>query len=179
MIEQHPRPAHTPERDPLSNPENLREIERDIASLVIVSSDGYILMGLKDPKQGGVYPDFWHIPGGGLKPDESLEEAARREGLEETGIDLSKTTLTPLPFTGHGATVKTLKNGERVWCKMTFNRFEARLDRPAREIELHPSDDLVELRWFGPDELSDVPQVPGGKEFFTQAGYIKTDDPHS
>ena len=31
---------------------------------------------------------FWTAPGGGLDPGESFEEAARRELLEETGLDL-------------------------------------------------------------------------------------------
>lgn len=161
-----------PNTDPTRNPENLREIDRLIASLIIISSDNKILMGRKDPAKGGVYPDAWHIPGGGVEESESLAEAARREGLEEAGIDLTDTELSPLP-TGKGETVKTLPSGERVWCNMIFNRFEARLNTPASEITLNPTDDLVELRWFGPEELADVEQIPGGREFFQEAGYIK------
>jgi 8-oxo-dGTP pyrophosphatase MutT (NUDIX family) len=163
---------------PARNPEHLREIDRPIASVIIVSSDNKVLMGLKDPSKGGVYPDAWHIPGGGVDEGESLEEAARREGLEETGIaDLAKAELAPLASIGHGETTKTLKDGERVWCRMTFNRFEARLDKPASEIGLRPTDDLVELQWFDPDDLADVEQIPGGREFFIEAGYIMADKP--
>jgi hypothetical protein len=35
-----------------------------------------------------------------------------------------------------------------------------------------PSDDLVELGWFAPDNLAEVELIPGGREFFIEAGYI-------
>lgn len=158
----------TPER----NPERLREIFRPIASLIILSSDDKLLMGRKDPAAVGVYPDAWHIPGGGVDEGESLEDTARREGFEEVGLDLADVKLRLLPFVGHGATTKTLASGEQVWCKMTFNRFEARLNKQAGDVELRPTDDLVELRWFDRDELSTINMIPGGKEFFVQAGYM-------
>jgi len=156
------------------NPDNLREIDRPIAALIIISGDNKILMGLKDPSKGGVFADAWHIPGGGIDKDkgESEEDAARREGLEEVGIDFTGSTLNLLPFIGHGESPKTLESGEKVWCNMTFNRFEVRLEEPAAEIKLQPDDDLVELRWFDRNELANVKQIPGGREFFVAAGYI-------
>ena len=163
------------EMQPVRNPENLREIDRSIASLIILSGDGKLLMGLKDPTKGGVYSDAWHIPGGGIDNGESLEDAARREGFEEVGLDFTGLELTPLPFVGRGETVKTLSSGERVWCNMMFNRFEVRLAQPAAKIDLHPTDDLVELHWFDESELADVNQIPGGREFFIEAGYIKNE----
>lgn len=173
MPEKEPRTSNPDaEPSPVRNPENLREIDRPIASAIIISADGKILMGRKDPSKGGVYPDTWHIPGGGIDEGETIEDAARREVLEEVGIDLTDKELIPLPFEGSGETEKTLSTGEKVWVKMKFNRFEVRLESPSTEIELRPSDDLIELRWFSQDELSDIEQVPGGKEFFIQAGYI-------
>jgi 8-oxo-dGTP pyrophosphatase MutT (NUDIX family) len=156
------------------NPEGLREIDRIIASALIFSSDGYLLMGRKNPYKGGVYPNAWHIPGGGIEDGESLEQSAAREIYEEVGLQISPEQLTKIPIEGGGSTTKTLESGERVWFKMQFNRFEARLDKTAEELahEVRPGDDLVELRWFAQNELADVEQIPGGKEFFIQAGYI-------
>ena len=160
------------------NPENLREIDRVIAALVIFSSDESILMGRKDPKKGGVYPDAWHIPGGGMEPEDEgdLFKTAKREGEQEVvGLQLTRDMLTQLPQVGHGATYRTLGSGERVWCKMEFNYFEVHLDKTADQLmdELRPGDDLVELQFFGPKETVGVQQIPGGKEFFIEAGYIK------
>ena len=155
------------------NPDGLRIIERPIASVVIISSDKKILMGRKDPFRGGVFPNSWHIPGGGIEDGETFEDAARRESLEEVGIDLTDEKLTLLPFVGHGESARILPSGEKVWCKMTFNRFEVRLSKSSKAISLHPSNDLVDLRWFSEDQLTTIEQVPGGKEFFVQAGYIK------
>jgi 8-oxo-dGTP pyrophosphatase MutT (NUDIX family) len=90
------------------NPKNLREFKRPIASLIIISSDDRILMGRKDPLKGGVYPNAWHIPGGGVDDGESLEAAARREAREEVGVDLTDEVLVSLPFVWHGESPKTL-----------------------------------------------------------------------
>jgi 8-oxo-dGTP pyrophosphatase MutT (NUDIX family) len=158
------------------NPDNLREIDRPIASVVVISKDNKILMGRKDPSKGGVFPDAWHIPGGGVDEGESLEDAARREALEEVNIDLSNEAVTLLPYIGRGESPKTLASGEKVWCNMIFNRFEARLSTLAKDIPVNPTDDLVALRWFDEHELEDVELVPGGREFFIEAGYIKTHD---
>lgn len=154
------------------NPDNLREINRPIAVLLILSLDGKLLMGRKDPSKGGVFPDTWHLPGGGIEDGETIEAAARREALEETGIDLTGFELKQLPTVGHGESPKTLPSGERVWCNMEFNYFEARLDSPAVNIAIQPTDDLVELRWLSRTELLEIQQIPGGADFLKQAGYI-------
>jgi len=152
----------------------MREIQRKIASAIIVSKDHKILMGKKDPSKGGVYSDCWHIPGGGIDEGETMEQAVIREVLEETGIDISPYKIKHIPFIGSGATEKTLKTGEKVLCSMEFNRFEINIDnKDAEDIILHLTDDLVEIQWFNSEELKNVKQIPGGMEFFIQAGYIK------
>jgi len=153
------------------NPDNLRSVERIIASVVVLSMDDKLLMGRKDPTKGGVFPNVWHIPGGGIEDGESLIDAAKREVFEEVGITLDNEELTPLSG-GYGESPKTLSSGEKVWCTMVFNRFEVRLSRNADDVQIKPGDDLVELRWFSKEDLSSVELVPGGHEFFVQAGYI-------
>lgn len=150
----------------------MREISRKIVSGVVFSKDGKILMGRKDPKQGGVYPDAWHIPGGGLEEGESLEAGLARELEEEVGIDVENAQVCKIDGVGVGSAEKTLSDGERVLCHMEFNRFEIHLDQNAEEVVFTPVSDLVELRWFTPEELLSVEQIPGGREFFQEMNYI-------
>lgn len=151
----------------------MKEIERTIASVLIFSSDGKLLMGQKDPLAGGVYADCWHIPGGGVDEGESLTAAAIREAKEEVGIMLSEEQLVPVAEVGAGTSEKTLKEtGEVVLCHMKFHRFEVQLAEPAEAVALILGDDLVTAEWFSKEELATVKQIPGGREFFIRQGYI-------
>jgi len=155
----------------------MREIQRTIVSALIFSKDGKLLMGKKDPTRGGVYPDCWHIPGGGVDEGEALEEALRREVMEEVGIDISPYKPILIPEKGTGVAEKTLQpSGEKVLARMEFNIFRVDItDELTSEIKLHLNADLVETRWFSKDELPGVKQIPGGKEFFQKIGLIPKD----
>lgn len=157
----------------------MREIQRTIVSAIILSRDRKILMGRKDPTKGGVWPDAWHIPGGGVENNETLEQALAREIMEEVGLDISHYTVKHLSGNFTGLTEKTLKEtGERVLCHMLFNHFEIQLKKNASEIEIQPSDDLVETHWFTLEELPNVKQIPGSEEWFEKMGYVlKTHNP--
>ena len=152
----------------------MREINRVIVSALIFSKDEKLLMGKKDPAKGGVYSGCWHIPGGGVDEGETFEQTLKREVMEEVGIDISSYSAKRILIPNSGTSEKTLKTGERVLCHMDFNYFEVHIDdKNADEIELHPTDDLVEVKWFSKKELTGVKQIPGGKEFFQQAGYME------
>lgn len=129
-------------------------------------------MGRKDPAKGGVYSNVWHVPGGGTDEGETLEQALQREIKEEVGIDIAPYKPTLLSNEDTGTAEKILDTGEKVLAKMYFNRFKVVIDKPSDEILLHLSDDLVETRWFSLEELPNVEQIPGGKEFFQKIGLI-------
>jgi hypothetical protein len=56
------------------------------SGIMFVTGEGHTLL-IRRGAGGGDYPNTWCVPGGHQKGNETLEEAARRECREETGID--------------------------------------------------------------------------------------------
>ncbi len=68
-----------------SEPSDMSERpKRPAARLLVNGPEGRLLLFRFTP---GNRPPFWCTPGGAVDPGESFEEAARRELLEETGLD--------------------------------------------------------------------------------------------
>ena len=61
-------------------------IERRVAVVFLVDPQGRVLMQHRD-QHAKVSPNQWAFPGGKIEEGETPEEAARREVLEETGLD--------------------------------------------------------------------------------------------
>jgi 8-oxo-dGTP pyrophosphatase MutT (NUDIX family) len=155
------------------NSQNLREISREIVSGVIFSANSKILLGKKDPTQGGVYSDCWHIPGGGINDGEDKIAALKREIIEETNLQIDDARIELIDDKGRGAAEKTLKTtGEKVWYNMIFNVYSVRLTQNTADIKLQPSDDLTELKWIDANKLKDMRLTPPSVELFTRLGYI-------
>lgn len=103
----------------------MRKINRRITSAVILSKDNKILLGWQDPSAKGVYPNCWHIPGGGAEKDETLLQALAREILEEVGVDIQPYSIELLNDKETGVANKQLKDtGEVVECHMHFYDYE-------------------------------------------------------
>lgn len=151
----------------------MKTIHREIVSGLIFSKDGKLLMGMKDPEHGGVYPNCWHIPGGGVEPGETKEQALQREILEETGADISNVKVALADDQGSGRTEKTLKDtGEKVLCNMKFNVYRIDLDTIAAETPLNPSDDLPTLEWADVTRLNEYKLTPPSISLFKRMGLV-------
>lgn len=152
----------------------MRTIHRDIVSAVIFSRDGKLLMGMKDPKDGGVYADCWHIPGGGIDDNEPQLEALRREILEETGIDTKACNVKLVDDQGRGETEKTLKDtGEKVVCKMKFNVYQVEVNKDAADVETTLKDDLIRVEWVSLADLKNYKLTPPSIELFERLNYLR------
>ena len=66
--------------------DNMGGAQGRASGIMFITPDEEVLM-IRRGAGGGDYPSTWCVPGGHQKGDESLEETARRETLEETGID--------------------------------------------------------------------------------------------
>jgi 8-oxo-dGTP pyrophosphatase MutT (NUDIX family) len=61
---------------------------RNTVGVFLFDDAGRVLMQHRDDRPDITDPACWVVPGGGVDPGEALEEAARREFLEETGYRL-------------------------------------------------------------------------------------------
>jgi 8-oxo-dGTP diphosphatase len=55
-------------------------------AIAVVENEGQFLIGVRP--EGVALAGLWEFPGGKVKPGETPEEAARRECLEETGLEI-------------------------------------------------------------------------------------------
>ncbi len=151
----------------------MRSITRDIVSALIFSKDGKLFQGMKDPKDGGVYVDCWHIPGGGIDEGEEKISALIREIKEETGIDISTSTIELIDDSGRGESEKILKEtGARVLCTMNFNVYKVMLDQNAEDVVVSLDDDLVIYKWVDLGDLKDLQLTPPSTSLFKRLGYL-------
>jgi 8-oxo-dGTP pyrophosphatase MutT (NUDIX family) len=128
-----------------SNPTPVRNAAR---VLVIDPEDRVLLFRFVDPVTTAA---FWITPGGGLEGDETFEEAARRELLEETGIEAGS-DLGPAVWErtlevryGH----RRFHQYERYY-PLRVNRSTVRTDR----MQDYETTDLAEHRWWSLRDLA-------------------------
>ena len=91
----------------------------------------------------------WGTIGGSIEPDERPEDAARREALEEGGIDVSLGRL--LTVTGGPHFRITYPNGDVVGCVSVV--YEATIDDGTPRPD---HDETSEVGWFDPRELEGI-----------------------
>lgn len=94
------------------------------------------------------YAPGWHFPGGGVEPGEVAEQSARREVLEEAGVE----TVGPLRLFGLYLNAHAATNRDHVAL------FVCRDFRVVREFK--PNAEIAEIGWF-PAEALPAEAEPG------------------
>jgi 8-oxo-dGTP pyrophosphatase MutT (NUDIX family) len=123
-------------------------VVRDAVRALVLDPDNRVLLvRFVNPETG---EHFWITPGGGIEPDESLENAIRRELREETGLE--DPALGPLvwkrrevfPWAGRML-------DQRDWIVLV--RTPAFEPKPQLGAERLAAEHVYEVRWWTLDEL--------------------------
>jgi nucleoside triphosphatase len=112
----------------------------------VVENDRGEYLLCRMPEDRGVFPGEWGLPGGGIEPGETVEEALKREVLEEVGLSLR--LVEPLFFTD-GTYVKTYPGGEERSLYMVFLLFRCIAEQG--EVRLNPEFDAA--AWVPREQL--------------------------
>ena len=112
---------------------------------VIEDDGGRILLVKHRPERGGYWQGKWICPGGKLETGETMEEGARREVREETGLDIVITRSLP-PFE------RIVREGRKTALHVIYIDFTAKVIGG----EFAPASDVGEGRWVTRSEIKGV-----------------------
>lgn len=132
----------------------------------IVRDDGGRVLLCRMPPDRGVFPGQWGLPGGGVEPGESIEEALAREVREELGV--SVVSAKPL-FFSDGTHEKTRPGRDRALLYMVFLLFDCRIDA-AGPIRLN--EEFCEFAWVEPSALVEFDLNSATRETLSTLGLL-------
>lgn len=145
-----------------------RPVANQTARLIVVpvvrNDDGAVLI-CRMPLNRGVFPGQWALPGGGVEPGETIDEALSREVREELGVEV--TSSRPLFFKDllHE---KTFPSGERRLVYMVFLLFECRVSSSALTL----NDEFSEYAWVSPALLDGYDLNAATRDTFSVLGLL-------
>jgi ADP-ribose pyrophosphatase len=128
-----------------------------IGGVIIKDKKILLVKRNKEPHKGE-----WAIPGGSVKPGETLQRAVEREIREETGLVVrAKDPIYVFDF---------IERNKRGQLRFHYVIVDLRADVVAGI--LHPSDDAADARWFTPKEIERLQITETTKEFLKKIEFL-------
>lgn len=120
---------------------------------IIVDKDCKILIIKRAVRKEKAYPGLWDLPGGGVEEGETLQEAAAREVVEETGLE-----------------IKPARDYFYVYHYEDKDLYVYGMISESKNAAVTLSDEHTEFRWISKDEYKNFEYTPSVgatiKEFF-------------
>ena len=136
---------------------NIEYPERPIAGVGVVvfrNEEVLLVKRKKDPYKGQ-----WSIPGGKLRLGETLTQAARRELMEETGVEVNELTLIDV--------IDIIVPDEEA--KILYHYIVADYRAHWLSGECSPGDDARDVQWFNLNKLSSISLLDKTKNIILKA----------
>ncbi len=125
-----------------------------VGAVVIHQGKILLVKRAKDPSRG-----YWSIPGGAIELGERVREALKREVKEECGIEIEVGPVLEVVDSIH-------RDADG---KVRFHYVIIDFLAFPKELEVLPSSDAEEARWFSPEELDDILLPSGTRELLKRA----------
>ncbi len=141
------------------------------AGVILVDPDGRVLMQLRDNDPAIMFPGHWGITGGAGLAGETPEQTARREVVEETGLQLERISAFRAYYFQETPT-GTRSGARKRSADYELYLFHAPCTTPAEELVRGEG---RELRFFSPEDVADAPIAYNHREvlddFFGSTAY--------
>ena len=128
-----------------------------IGAVVIRNKKILLVKRKKEPGRG-----LWAIPGGSVQLGETLQEAAEREVLEETGLVVK--AKQPIYLFDY------IERDERN--QVRFHYVIIDLEANLTGGRLCAADDALDARWFSPEEIRDAPVTKNTRRFLQKIKFV-------
>ena len=135
-----------------------------VTGILVKNAENKILL-VKKPDTIGPYPGTYLTPGGGVKINESVDEAAIRELYEETGVKV--TNLTRVIFDDD-----MTENWQGIKKHFIMLLYTADYISGGLKPTIGDDDNLEVIKWFSRDELKNLKLSPPLKKLLLNLGYI-------
>ncbi len=132
-----------------------------VASSALVEKNGKILLV---KRRFQPHPGWWALPGGIVEYGETVEETAIREIKEETGVDIEiKKLLGVYDLIIRDKISGKIEKQYAIVCFICECKDEGRIK---------PNYEVLDAKWFSPEEAKKLQLVPTTRKALEDAGYI-------